>query len=61
MDTDERGHIIVDEFQNTSQAGIYAVGDVCGRALLTPGTDSLVVLKVVTKTTGGDLVYVQLL
>ncbi|XP_068596082.1 glutathione reductase, mitochondrial [Brachionichthys hirsutus] len=34
--TDERGHIIVDEFQNTSQAGIYAVGDVCGKALLTP-------------------------
>lgn len=37
IDTDEKGHIIVDEFQNTSRAGIYAVGDVCGRALLTPG------------------------
>lgn len=37
VDTDEKGHIIVDEFQNTSRAGIYAVGDVCGRALLTPG------------------------
>lgn len=37
VDTDERGHIIVDEFQNTSRSGIYAVGDVCGRALLTPG------------------------
>lgn len=37
VDTDERGHIIVDEFQNTSRAGIYAVGDVCGKALLTPG------------------------
>uniref|UniRef100_A0A8C4EBY2 Glutathione reductase, mitochondrial n=1 Tax=Dicentrarchus labrax TaxID=13489 RepID=A0A8C4EBY2_DICLA len=36
VDTDERGHIIVDEFQNTSRAGIYAVGDVCGKALLTP-------------------------
>ncbi|XP_068182309.1 glutathione reductase, mitochondrial isoform X2 [Antennarius striatus] len=36
LDTDERGHIIVDEFQNTSRAGIYAVGDVCGKALLTP-------------------------
>ncbi|KAJ8262378.1 hypothetical protein GJAV_G00165760 [Gymnothorax javanicus] len=33
---DERGHIIVDEFQNTSRPGIYAVGDVCGKALLTP-------------------------
>lgn len=33
---DERGHIVVDEFQNTSRPGVYAVGDVCGRALLTP-------------------------
>ncbi|KAG9330376.1 hypothetical protein JZ751_025568 [Albula glossodonta] len=33
---DERGHIVVDEFQNTSRQGIYAVGDVCGKALLTP-------------------------
>lgn len=39
VDTDEKGHIVVDEFQNTSQAGIYAVGDVCGRALLTPGME----------------------
>lgn len=38
VDTDEKGHIVVDEFQNTSRAGIYAVGDVCGKALLTPGT-----------------------
>lgn len=37
IDTDEKGHVIVDEFQNTSRAGIYAVGDVCGKALLTPG------------------------
>lgn len=37
VDTDEKGHIIVDEYQNTSRAGIYAVGDVCGKALLTPG------------------------
>lgn len=41
VDTDERGHIIVDEFQNTSRSGIYAVGDVCGRALLTPGRTQL--------------------
>ncbi|MGH0123422.1 UNVERIFIED_CONTAM: hypothetical protein FKN15_016788 [Acipenser sinensis] len=34
---DEKGHIVVDEFQNTSRKGIYAVGDVCGKALLTPG------------------------
>ncbi|KAL6089888.1 hypothetical protein STEG23_010206 [Scotinomys teguina] len=34
--TDEKGHIIIDEFQNTNVKGIYAVGDVCGRALLTP-------------------------
>ncbi|XP_069026509.1 glutathione reductase, mitochondrial isoform X1 [Embiotoca jacksoni] len=36
VDTDERGHIVVDEFQNTSRSGLYAVGDVCGKALLTP-------------------------
>uniref|UniRef100_A0A8C3A4I4 Glutathione reductase n=1 Tax=Cyclopterus lumpus TaxID=8103 RepID=A0A8C3A4I4_CYCLU len=36
LDTDGRGHIVVDEFQNTSRPGIYAVGDVCGKALLTP-------------------------
>ncbi|XP_077868209.1 glutathione reductase, mitochondrial-like, partial [Saccoglossus kowalevskii] len=33
---DGRGNIIVDEYQNTSTAGIYALGDVCGKALLTP-------------------------
>ncbi|XP_039189450.1 glutathione reductase, mitochondrial isoform X2 [Crotalus tigris] len=33
---DKAGHIIVDEFQNTSRKGVYAVGDVCGKALLTP-------------------------
>ncbi|XP_003224697.2 glutathione reductase, mitochondrial [Anolis carolinensis] len=33
---DKLGHIIVDEFQNTNRKGIYALGDVCGKALLTP-------------------------
>ncbi|XP_037072790.1 LOW QUALITY PROTEIN: glutathione reductase, mitochondrial-like [Pollicipes pollicipes] len=32
----EKGHIRVDAFQNTSAPGVYALGDVCGRALLTP-------------------------
>uniref|UniRef100_A0A8C3YJ01 Glutathione reductase, mitochondrial n=1 Tax=Catagonus wagneri TaxID=51154 RepID=A0A8C3YJ01_9CETA len=36
IQTDDKGHIIVDEFQNTNVKGVYAVGDVCGRALLTP-------------------------
>ncbi|XP_045142821.1 glutathione reductase, mitochondrial, partial [Echinops telfairi] len=36
IQTDDKGHIIVDDFQNTSVKGIYAVGDVCGKALLTP-------------------------
>jgi len=31
-----RGHIQVDAFQNTTAEGVYALGDVCGRALLTP-------------------------
>ncbi|ENW92259.1 glutathione-disulfide reductase [Acinetobacter dispersus] len=33
---DERGYIQVDKFQNTSQAGIYAVGDIIGKMELTP-------------------------
>lgn len=31
------GHIKVDEYQNTSVEGIYALGDVTGQAELTPG------------------------
>ncbi|XP_076096850.1 glutathione reductase, mitochondrial-like isoform X2 [Mytilus galloprovincialis] len=33
---DNKGHIVVDEFQNTTGSKIYALGDVCGKALLTP-------------------------
>lgn len=36
IQTDDKGHITVDEFQNTNVKGVYAVGDVCGKALLTP-------------------------
>lgn len=36
INLDKKGHILVDEFQNTSKPGVYALGDVCGRALLTP-------------------------
>lgn len=36
VQVDPKGHVIVDEFQNTTRRGIYALGDVCGRALLTP-------------------------
>ncbi|ENW82436.1 glutathione reductase [Acinetobacter sp. NIPH 284] len=32
----ERGYIQVDQFQNTSQTGIYAVGDITGKMELTP-------------------------
>ncbi|XP_023373564.1 glutathione reductase, mitochondrial [Otolemur garnettii] len=42
IQTDAKGHILVDEFQNTSVKGVYAVGDVCGRALLTPGKASAI-------------------
>lgn len=38
---DPKGHVVVDEYQNTTRRGIYAVGDVCGKALLTPGTAAL--------------------
>ncbi|KAH9272858.1 hypothetical protein BASA83_004746 [Batrachochytrium salamandrivorans] len=32
----EQGFIVVDEFQNTGAQGVYALGDVCGEAMLTP-------------------------
>jgi len=34
--TDSVGHIVTDEWQNTSVPGVYAVGDVTGREALTP-------------------------
>jgi glutathione reductase (NADPH) len=34
--TDESGHAVTDEWQSTSAAGVYAVGDVTGREALTP-------------------------
>lgn len=33
---DKCGHILVDKYQNTTAAGVYAVGDVTGQAELTP-------------------------
>jgi glutathione reductase (NADPH) len=33
---DEKGYVKVDKFQNTTQAGVYAVGDVIGKIDLTP-------------------------
>ena len=36
VERDEAGHVLVDAFQNTNVAGIYAVGDVTDRKALTP-------------------------
>jgi len=36
VEVNEQGFIPTDEFQNTSQSQIYAIGDVTGRAALTP-------------------------
>ena len=33
---DERGHVVTDAWQNTTRAGIHAVGDVTARKALTP-------------------------
>lgn len=33
---DERGHVVADDYQNTSVDNIYALGDVCGKVELTP-------------------------
>lgn len=37
VESTDRGYIVVDDYQNTSVAGLYALGDVCGREELTPG------------------------
>ncbi len=36
VEVDSLGQVVVDDFQNTSAAQVYAVGDVTGRAQLTP-------------------------
>ena len=36
ISVDERGYIPVDDYQNTSTKGVYALGDVTGRVELTP-------------------------
>lgn len=36
VDTDASGYIVTDEWQQTRAAGVYAIGDVTGRAALTP-------------------------
>jgi glutathione reductase (NADPH) len=33
---DDKGYILVDEYQNASVKGVYSIGDVQGKALLTP-------------------------
>ncbi|AOV18676.1 glutathione-disulfide reductase [Acidihalobacter aeolianus] len=33
---DEEGHVVVDAYQNTNVAGVYAIGDITGRVELTP-------------------------
>jgi glutathione reductase (NADPH) len=34
--SDASGHVVVDDWQNTTAPGVYAIGDVTGRATLTP-------------------------
>lgn len=36
VETDESGNVTVDRWQNSSAAGVYAIGDVTGQAQLTP-------------------------
>jgi glutathione reductase (NADPH) len=36
VDLDNAGFVVVDDYQNTNVEGIYAIGDVAGRAELTP-------------------------
>jgi glutathione reductase (NADPH) len=43
------GHVIVDDFQNTSVEGLYALGDVTGQAELTPGKQNPLVFSILRK------------
>ncbi|KAJ3020918.1 Glutathione reductase [Thoreauomyces humboldtii] len=36
IESNDKGYIIADEWQNTAEDKVYAVGDVCGKAMLTP-------------------------
>ena len=36
VELDSRGNVVADAFQNTSVPNVYALGDVAGKALLTP-------------------------
>ena len=36
VELDKKGDVVVDEFQNSRVPGVYAIGDVQGKALLTP-------------------------
>ncbi|GAB6028233.1 hypothetical protein CHUAL_002422 [Chamberlinius hualienensis] len=36
VEVDQKGNIVVDEFQNTTAKNVYALGDVCGKVQLTP-------------------------
>ncbi|HEX7452546.1 MAG TPA: glutathione-disulfide reductase [Polyangiaceae bacterium] len=36
VQSDAAGHVVVDDWQNTTAPGVYAIGDVTGRATLTP-------------------------
>lgn len=36
IEADARGHVLVDDYQNTSAGGVYAVGDITDRVALTP-------------------------
>lgn len=38
VQVDAQGHTVVNDYQNTTSRGVYAIRDICGRALLTPGT-----------------------
>ncbi|KAI1852230.1 hypothetical protein JX265_013083 [Neoarthrinium moseri] len=36
VEVDHKGHVVADDYQNTNVDNIYALGDVCGKAELTP-------------------------
>ena len=41
VETNAKGHVVVDKYQNTAVKGVYALGDVTGQLELTPGKPHL--------------------
>ena len=51
VELNKKGFINVDDFQNTNVSNIYALGDIAGNKLLTPGTSCVTTIILPTTLT----------